>query len=97
MFPDRKTAKSLQVGPEKLKHICNFGLAPFFKTFLAKKFKKSEYFVISYDEIMNEGTHNCQMDVLIRYFNEDDKQVKVRQFTNAVNELKISMDGSSIC
>ena len=72
MFPDRKTAKSLQVGPE------NFGLAPFFKTFLAKKLKKSEYFVISYDESMNKGTHNCQMDVLIRYFNEDDKQVKVR-------------------
>ena len=27
---------------------------------------------------MNEVTQNCQMDVLIRYFDEDDKQVKVR-------------------
>ena len=27
---------------------------------------------------MNEVTQNCQMDDLIRYFNEDDKQVKVR-------------------
>ena len=27
---------------------------------------------------MNEITQNCQVDVLIRYFDEDDKQVKVR-------------------
>ena len=28
--------------------------------------------------MLNEVTQNCQMDVLIRYFDEDDKQVKVR-------------------
>ena len=27
---------------------------------------------------MNEVTQNCQVDVLIRYFSEDDKQFKVR-------------------
>ena len=100
MFPDSKIAKPFQVGPDKLKYICNFGFAPYFQTILAKKLKKSEHYVISYDESMNEVTQNCQMDVLIRYFNEYDKQVKVRyldscflghdlfeQFTNAVNEL----------
>ena len=70
MFPDSKIAKSFQVGPDKLKYICNFGLAPFFKTILAEKLKKSEH-VISYGKSMNEVTQNCQMDVLIRYFDED--------------------------
>ena len=36
MFPDSKIAKSFQVGPDKLKYICNFGLAPFFKTIVAE-------------------------------------------------------------
>ena len=42
MFPDSKIAKSFLVGPDKLKHICNFGLATFFKTILAKNLKKIE-------------------------------------------------------
>ena len=46
MFPDSKTAKSFQVGPDKLKYICNFGLASFFKTILAEKLKKSEHYII---------------------------------------------------
>ena len=69
---------------------------------LSKKLKKSEYYVIGYDESMNEQAQICQMDILIRYFNKDDKQVKIfgftfswafnsvglfEQFTNAVNEL----------
>ena len=78
MFPDSKIAKSFQLGPGKLKYICNFGLAPFFKIILAKKLKKSEHYIISYDESMNEVTQNCRIDILIRYFDEDDKQVKVR-------------------
>ena len=56
VFPYSKIAKSFQVGPDKLKYICNFVLAPFFKTILAQKWKKSEHFVISYDESMNEVT-----------------------------------------
>ena len=74
-----------------------------FKTILPEKLKKSECYVIIYDESMNEVT-SSQMDVLIRYLAEDDKQVKVRyldshflghstnvdlfeQFINAVNKL----------
>ena len=37
MFPDNKIAKSFHIGPDKLKYICNFRLAPFLKTILAKK------------------------------------------------------------
>ena len=29
---------------------------------------------------MNEVTQDCQIDFLIRYFDEDDQQVKVRYF-----------------
>ena len=37
MFPDNKIVKSFHVGPDKLKYICNFRLASFLKTILAKK------------------------------------------------------------
>ena len=50
MFPNSKIAKSFHVDPGNLKYIFNFGLAPFFKTILAGKLKKSEHNVISYDE-----------------------------------------------
>ena len=58
---------------------------------LAEKLKKSEHYVVSHDESINEVTRNCQMDVLIRYIDEDGKQVKLRyldslffgNFTNA--------------
>ena len=56
MFPDSKIAKSFRVGPDKLKYIFNFGLVPFFKTILAEKLKKSEHYVISYHESINEVT-----------------------------------------
>ena len=58
MFPDSRLQNLSKL-------VCNFGLAPFFKTILAEKLKKSEQYVISSDKSMNEVTQNCQMDVLI--------------------------------
>ena len=57
---------------------------------LAEKLKKSEQYVVSHDESINEVTQNCQMDVLIRYIDEDGKQVKLRYldsrfFVNSTN------------
>ena len=58
MFPDSRLQNLSKL-------VCNFELAPFFKTILAEKLKKSEQYVISSDKSMNEVTQNCQMDVLI--------------------------------
>ena len=77
MFPDNKIAKSLELGATKLKYVINFGIAPYFRDILYNHLK-SDCFVISFDESLNDYTQNCQMDILIRNFDHVEDSVKVR-------------------
>ena len=72
MFPDGKIAKDMRLGVDKVKYLLNFGIASVFKNALLDSIKKSEFCVVSFDESLNDNTQNCQMDVLIRYFDADD-------------------------
>ena len=78
MFPDSKIAQKFQLGPDKLKYICNFGIALYFKDVLKEMLKKSDLYVICFDESLNDITQSCQIDVLIRYFDSVDRKVKMR-------------------
>ena len=40
--------------------------------------QKSDCFVISFDESLNDYAQNCQMDILIRYFDHVEDRVNVR-------------------
>ena len=40
--------------------------------------QKSDCFVISSDKSLNDYTQNCQMDILIRYFDHVEDRVKLR-------------------
>ena len=42
--------------------------------------KKSECFVISFDESLNEITQSCEMDLLFRYFDHLTNKVRIRYF-----------------
>ena len=68
MFRDSKIFKSFEFGATKLKYVINFGIAPYFRDILYNHLQKSDCFVISFDESLNDYTQNCQMDILIRYF-----------------------------
>ena len=48
----------------------NFGLALFFKSLLYEDIKKSCCFVACFDESLNPVTQTCEMDIVIRFFNE---------------------------
>ena len=78
MFPDSKIAQNFQLGPDKLKYICNFGIAPYFKDVLKEMLKKSDLYVICFDESPNDVTQSCHMNVLIRYFGSVDRKVKMQ-------------------
>ena len=78
MFPDSEIAKSFELVADKLKYVINFGLAPYFKDMLGEIWKKSEHYVISFDESLNDVTQNCQMDILVRFFDSITCNVKVR-------------------
>ena len=84
MFPDIKIAKSFELGATKLKYFINFGIAPYFRDTLYNHLQKSDCFVISFDENLNDYTQNCQMDVLIRYFDHVEDRVKVRYLDSKI-------------
>ena len=60
----------------------NFGIAPVFKSISIDSVKKAEVFVVLFDESLNEQTQNCEMDILIRYFDDIENMVKVRYLTS---------------
>ena len=76
MFPDSKIAKSFELGATKPKYVINFGIAPYFRNVLYNHLQKSDCF-ISFDESLKDYTQNCQMDLLIRYFDHVEDRVKV--------------------
>ena len=76
MFPNSNIAKSFELGVTKLKYVINFGIAPYFRDILYNHLK-SDCFVISFDESLNDYTQNCQMDILIRFFDHVEDRVKV--------------------
>lgn len=78
MFPDSKIADSFEMGPDKLHYYVNFGIAPYFKSLLIETLKKSECYVLSFDESLNDFTQTSEMDLLVRFFDESTNTVKTR-------------------
>ena len=60
-------------------YILNFGLAPFIKTILWIEIKKSPCPTTIFDERLNKKLQRGQMDILIRFW-EEDKKVDTRYF-----------------
>ena len=77
MFPDSNTVKDMRLGADKVKCIINFGIAPVFKNALTESIKKSEFCVVSFDESLNDNTQNCEMDMLICYFDAYDNKISL--------------------
>ena len=80
MFPDSEIAKKFQLGPNKVKYLTNFGIKPYIKDLLVESIKKSNCYIVSFDESLNKVTQNCEMDLLLRFFDPLDERVKVRFF-----------------
>ena len=94
MFPDSKIAKSFELGATKLKYVINFGIAPYFRDIL----QRSDCFVISFDESLNDYTRNCQMDIVIRCFDHVEDSVKVHNLDSQFfGHLHIKIYLSNLC
>jgi hypothetical protein len=78
MFPDSQIVKLFSMGPDKLRYVVNHGLAPYFHQILKEELSKTDCYVVIFDESMNDVTQNCEMDLLVRYWDNDDNKVKVR-------------------
>ena len=61
-------------------YLATLGIAPYFKLLLQSELAKSDIMVFSFDESLNSITQSCEMDVILRYWSDEEKKVKVRYF-----------------
>ena len=80
MLPDSTIAKSFQLGADKIRCMTNYGIATYFKGLLMDSLKKSDCFVVLFDESLNDVLQSFDMDSLLRYFISDDFTVKIRYY-----------------
>ena len=78
MFPDSKIANVFSLGRTKCGYYTNFGIAPYLKDLLISKVKASPIYAASYDESLNRVFQEEQMDIHLRYFNEETQMVESR-------------------
>ena len=78
MFADSSIALNFAISEDKIRYIVNYGIAPYFKGLLIDEIKKSLCHSISFDESMNSKTQECQLDLVIRFWDEVNNQVKNR-------------------
>ena len=60
--------------------IIAFGLAPYFKKLLVKDIKLSPFYLLSFDESLNNKLQEEQMDISIRFWNDIAGEVVTRYF-----------------
>ena len=103
MFPDSEIAKSFQLSKTKCAYYIVYGLAPYFMEILLQEVRKSPTYSILFDESLNHQRQEEQMDVQIRFWNENLYEVQTRYLTsrffkrpnadNILHELLEATDG----
>ena len=78
IFLDSKIAKLFSLRPDKLRYAFNYGLAPYFHQILMEKVQKSEIFVISFDESLNDSNQKRQMESIITFWDHSKQKAQVR-------------------
>ena len=68
MFTDSDIAKNVTLGSTKVSYTVVHGLAPCFKEDLLKETKRSNGFVVCFDEALNALPQKCQMEFVIRFW-----------------------------
>ena len=71
MFPDSEIARKFQMSKTKIGYFITFGIAPYFKQILLEEIKKSPFYSVLFDESLNRIFQEEQMDVQVRYWNDD--------------------------
>ena len=91
MFPDSAIAKKIQIGRTKCSYVIKYGIAPYFLELLYKEVSASPYHVISFDESLNRSVQRGQMDILVRFWNNESLQVQMQNsyWSHLVKVLKI--------
>ena len=84
MFPGSKIASQMELGRIKLMYIVNFGIAPYFRKILKNEIVNSEWYTISFDESRNKVVQECEMGIIIRFWDNLSNKVQVSRFWNSM-------------
>lgn len=79
MFPDSQVAQAFTCGEQKCSYVACHGLKPFCP--LQQEIGNSDYYVVLFDESLNEHCQQKQMDVHLRYWDAS-QSVTTRYFTS---------------
>ena len=77
MFPDSNIAKKFACSATKAAYQICFGLAPYFRKELIKDIRKSNCYIISFNECLNKVTQTEQIDLTVCYWSESEEKVVV--------------------
>jgi hypothetical protein len=80
MFPDSKVAKQFKCGERKAAYIAVFGLGDYFQNCLHQCI--TGHYVIIFDESLNKKLQQKQMDIIIRFWNEELNQIESRYYSS---------------
>jgi len=83
MFPDSDIAANMKLQRTKLTYTIVHGLARFFMTELIDIIKRVSCFTISFDESLNKIAEKEQLDVYIRFWDDNANEVSCRYYNSA--------------
>ncbi|GBM75925.1 hypothetical protein AVEN_125336-1 [Araneus ventricosus] len=73
----------MQLQRDKVGYLLAYGIAPFFfEKELSDKCNKCEFLVVRFDESLNKVAQKQQMDINVRFWDEQEKQVCTRYLTS---------------
>lgn len=75
MFPDNEIARRMSCAETKCAYVTNFGIAPHFSQLLTDRVKNQRNHVLLFDESLNDNLQSKQMDVHVRFWEDD--QVRI--------------------
>ena len=68
MFPDSQIASKFSCADKKAAYMTTFGLGPYLKRCQLDAIKRSENYVLLFDESLNHNTQSKQLDTYVRYW-----------------------------
>ena len=72
MFKDSEIAKKFKMHKDKLSYSITYGLGPYFQKVTANEVRNCDYFAISFDESLNKIAQKAQMDLIVRYWKNNE-------------------------
>ncbi|XP_047990547.1 uncharacterized protein LOC125229685 [Leguminivora glycinivorella] len=83
MFPDSDIAKKMRLQRTKIAYTVLYGLAPYFFRQLKEECCDCDVITIGFDESLNKVAQKGQMDIFVRYWDNEKNQVRSRYYGSA--------------